>query len=244
MPNLTTPIPPTLAENSQTALKQIKDWGTALIDELTFILNNLDTGNVTEAASVKAENIDISNGKILNAQIKNLTADKITAGTINLSRGITVKNATSDLEITSDLISISENGALRIAMGKDSNGKFIFMLTDGNGNGMLLDESGEATFSGTINTQKDIKIGRILEMCNYNNEGFILFGDNASIKGDKSTDTLKIEAMNGIKLHSSGGVAITTSGNNPLTINGSDAVTVPQMENYVKQYVAWALSQL
>lgn len=244
MPNLTTPIPPSLAENSQTALKQLKEWGTALVDELTFILNNLDAGNVSEAASVKAENIDVTNGKILNAQIKNLTADKITAGIIDLSQGITVKSSSGDLKITADLISVSENGSLRVAIGNDGNGKFIFMLTDGNGNGLLLDESGEATFSGTINTQKDIKIGRILEMCNYNNEGYILFGDNASIKGDKQTDTLKLEAMNGITLHSSGGVKITTSGNGHLTINGSRAVTQTAMESYVQQYVAYALSQL
>lgn len=237
MPNLTTPIPPKLKPDSRSALNQLKEWGTSLIDELSFILNNLDATNVSEAASVKAENIDVTNGKILNAQIKNLTADKITAGTIDLSQGITVKSSDNSLKITSNMISISENGSLRVAMGKDDDGKFIFMLTDGNGNGLLLDESGEAVFSGTINTAKDVKIGRILHMCNYNNDGFILFGNSASISGDKTTDTLKLEAMNGITIYSSGGVKLNSGSSNNVTINGEVAVTFPQMQEYVKNAI-------
>ena len=58
MPNLTTPIPSRLTGDVQTDVQALKKWGTALIDELTYIFNNLDAGNVSEAASVKAENID------------------------------------------------------------------------------------------------------------------------------------------------------------------------------------------
>ena len=55
MPNLTTPIPSRLTGDVQTDVQALKKWGTALIDELTYIFNNLDAGNVSEAASVKAE---------------------------------------------------------------------------------------------------------------------------------------------------------------------------------------------
>ena len=44
MPNLTTPIPPKLSGQSNEDLIRFKEWGTALIDELTYILNNLDAG--------------------------------------------------------------------------------------------------------------------------------------------------------------------------------------------------------
>ena len=232
MPNLTTPIPPMLSQETKTALKQLKEWGTALIDELGFILNNLDSSNVTEAAMVKAENIDVTNGKILNAQIKNLTADKITAGTIDLSQGITVKSSDDSLKITANTISISENGELRVLMGKNDNGSFVFMITDGNGNGLMLDDNGEAVFSGNINTKKDVIIGRQLKMCNYNNDGYILFGDNASISGNKNTDTLNISAMNGITLYSSGGIKLNTT-NGTVSVNGDKVVTYSEMQKYV-----------
>lgn len=232
MPNLTTPIPPMLSQETKTALKQLKEWGTALIDELGFILNNLDSSNVTEAAMVKAENIDVTDGKILNAQIKNLTADKITAGTIDLSQGITVKGSDDSLKITANTISISENGELRVLMGKNDNGSFVFMITDGNGNGLMLDDNGEAVFSGNINTQKDVIIGRQLKMCNYNNDGYILFGDNASISGNKNTDTLNISAMNGITLYSSGGIKLNTT-NGTVSVNGDKVVTYSEMQKYV-----------
>lgn len=232
MPNLTTPIPPMLSQETKTALKQLKEWGTALIDELSFILNNLDSSNVTEAAMVKAENIDVTDGKILNAQIKNLTADKITAGTIDLSQGITVKSSDDSLKITANTISISENGELRVLMGKNDNGSFVFMITDGNGNGLMLDDNGEAVFSGNINTQKDVIIGRQLKMCNYNNDGYILFGDNASISGNKNTDTLNISAMNGITLYSSGGIKLNTT-NGTVSVNGDKVVTYSEMQKYV-----------
>ena len=232
MPNLTTPIPPMLSQETKTALKQLKEWGTALIDELGFILNNLDSSNVTEAAMVKAENIDVTNGKILNAQIKNLTADKITAGTIDLSQGITVKSSDDSLKITANTISISENGELRVLMGKNDNGSFVFMITDGNGNGLMLDDNGEAVFSGNINTKKDVIIGRQLKMCNYNNDGYILFGDNASISGNKNTDTLNISAMNGITLYSSGDIKLNTT-NGTVSVNGDKVVTYSEMQKYV-----------
>ena len=58
MPNLTAPIPSKLTGDNETDIKMLKNWGTALIDELSFIINNLDAGNVSEAAEVKAENIN------------------------------------------------------------------------------------------------------------------------------------------------------------------------------------------
>ena len=61
MPNFTTPIPPRLTGNPTEDTEALKRWGTALVDELTYLFNNLDSGYVIEAASVKAENIETNN---------------------------------------------------------------------------------------------------------------------------------------------------------------------------------------
>ena len=108
MPNLTTPIPPKLTGAAGDDIKAIKKWGTALIDELSYIFNNLDAGNVSEAASVKAENIDTSNAKIQNAQIGNLTADKLRTGQLNTNL-VTVESDFGNLSMSGSSIIISDN---------------------------------------------------------------------------------------------------------------------------------------
>ena len=75
MPNLTAPIPPKLTGETERDLKRLREWGTALVDELSYLFSNLDAGNVSEAASVKAEHIDTANARISNAQIGSLYAD-------------------------------------------------------------------------------------------------------------------------------------------------------------------------
>ena len=47
MPNLTAPIPSKLTGDNETDIKMLKNWGTALIDVLSFIMNNLDAVNVS-----------------------------------------------------------------------------------------------------------------------------------------------------------------------------------------------------
>ena len=82
MPNLTTGFPKRTG-NLEEDYENLYNWSVSLIDELKSILCNLDSGNVTEANSVKAQNIDCTQARIKDAQMQSLTADKLTAGEID-----------------------------------------------------------------------------------------------------------------------------------------------------------------
>ncbi len=83
MPNLTTPFLHLGGRDIDKDMDDVQNWSIALIDELKYILCNLDAGNCMEAGKVQAKNIDCSKARIHNAQIQSLTADKLTAGTID-----------------------------------------------------------------------------------------------------------------------------------------------------------------
>ena len=95
MPNLTTPFLHLGGTDINKDMDDVQNWSISLIDELKYILCNLDAGNCQEASKVKAQNIDCSKARIHNAQIQSLTADKLTAGTID-AREIIVKNIDAD----------------------------------------------------------------------------------------------------------------------------------------------------
>lgn len=151
MPNLTTPIPPRLTGSAEADVAAIKKWGTALIDELTYILANLDAGNVNEASSVKAENIDTSNAKISNAQIGVLTADKLVTGSVDTAK-VEVKDENGTLNISGSKISISDNNheRFKVEYSPDS-GLFTFVLCNESGEpSVYISSSGNAVFSGSV----------------------------------------------------------------------------------------------
>ncbi len=151
MSNLTTPIPPALTGNCEDDLKRIKEWGTALVDELSYLFNNLDAGNVSEAAKVKAENIDTSNAKIGNAQIGALTADKLTAGTVDTEK-VTVSDGSGKLEVTGSQIVIRDRNHDRFIAAYDKDRrKFQFLLCNAAGMPTVsISSSGDAVFSGKV----------------------------------------------------------------------------------------------
>lgn len=151
MPNLTTPIPPKMTGNVKTDLAAIKAWGTVLIDELTYLFNNLGTENVTEAASVKAENINTSKAKISNAQIGALTADKLVAGKIN-TENVTVESEDGTLEISGSKLVIRDDNNIRLYAAYNSySGSFDFYLCNQYGvPTVAIDGSGNAVFSGKV----------------------------------------------------------------------------------------------
>lgn len=155
MPNLTTPIPSKLTGNTADDMKAIKKWGTALIDELTYIFNNLDTGNVKEAASVKAENIDTNNAKIQNAQIGALTADKLKAGTVDTNL-VTVESESGNLSISGNEIIISDNRNERFCAKYDPAADlFNFTLYNSLGQPTVyINSLGNAVFSGKIDASE------------------------------------------------------------------------------------------
>lgn len=151
MPNLTTPIPPKLTGQAERDLLRFKEWGTALVDELTYILNNLDAGNVIEAASVKAENIDTATATISNAQIGALTADKLTAGSVDTNK-VTVSGGNGALEISDASIIIRDRNNVRFMAAYNSRtGEFDFILCNEDGEPTVsIDSGGDAVFSGRV----------------------------------------------------------------------------------------------
>ncbi len=151
MPNLTTPVPPKLMGNTEQDLNKIRQWGAALIDELSYLFQNLDAGNVSEAASVKAENIDTATARISNAQIGVLTADKLTAGTVNTDN-VTVSDSDGTMELTGSRFTVSDGNRVRMLAEYDrEDDQFRFVLFDGDGApGMYMDSGGDAVFRGSV----------------------------------------------------------------------------------------------
>lgn len=151
MPNLTTPIPPNLTENTAENLKRIQAWGTALIDELTYLFSHLDAGNVTEASSVKAENIDTNSAKISNAQIGALTADKLIAGTVDTNK-VTVSSDDGTLTLSGSQIAIRDQSQVRLLAAFDPDtGEFHFLLCNKLGvPTVAINSSGDAVFTGQV----------------------------------------------------------------------------------------------
>ena len=133
-------------------LANVQDVLTDLIDQLSHALYNLDAGNVKEAASVKAENIDTANAKIKNAQIKSLTADKLTAGTIDTEL-ITIKGKdnSGSLILKNNMITVTQYGRKRLEVGKDEDGIFVFRLNNSNGDtAMEINSDGQLAMTDGI----------------------------------------------------------------------------------------------
>ncbi len=151
MPNFTTPIPPRLTGKANEDVENLKKWGTALVDELTYLFNNLDKGNVIEAASVKAENIETNTAKIADAQIGNLTADKLVSGKVDTGL-VSVKDSEGTLDISGSQIVISDKENERFVAAYDKNrDTFDFILYNENGEPTVsINSRGEAIFSGEV----------------------------------------------------------------------------------------------
>lgn len=151
MPNVTTPIPPNLTENTAEDIKRLKAWGTALIDELTYLFTNLDASNVREAGSVKAENINTNNAKINNAQIGTLSADKLVAGKVDTNK-VTVKSRNGALNLSGSELALSDQNTVRFLAGLDeSSGEFHFLLCNKLGvPTVAINSAGNAVFTGQV----------------------------------------------------------------------------------------------
>lgn len=136
-------------------LAEVRSVLNETIDQLRYILCNLDSGNVIEAASVKAQNIDVGQAKILDAQIGSLTADKIYTGTLDSGK-VTISDSTSSkkIEITGSYISFTDGGIDRAAMGYLKDGTFVFYIKDPTGQYVQigLDSNGTAYVRGIIDS--------------------------------------------------------------------------------------------
>lgn len=227
MPNLTTGLPQRTG-NAEKDYKELYEWAVSLTDEIKSILCNLDSGNVSEAASVEARNIDVSKAKIKDAQIKSITADKLTAGTID-AKVIDVVNLNADNIVTGTLNAgnvtvagddgvhsvkldgeamefrerVNDKSLLRIALGLNDKGKYIFVVQNRDGTqGIYMDEDGKIFIDGTLRTgdkiisATSIKVGaeadaaiEFTKTSNYDNTA-------AKIYYNESQDALIIRANN------------------------------------------------
>ena len=214
MPNLTTPFLNLKGQDINEDMKKINEWSVSLIDELKTILCNLDSGNVTEAGSVKAQNIDVAQARIKGAQIQSLTADKLTAGTIDTGE-ITIsneeeKNGTKGrIEIANQQIVFTEDSVDRIIIGRtytlNEDGEkvwhYTFTVQNSDGTqGIYMDENGDVRITGTFTSSDGVVSGGKLQV-GIGIDPVIEFMKATGTAGvtmsySDTTDTLTIDANN------------------------------------------------
>lgn len=218
MPNLTTPFLNLKGQDINEDMKKINEWSVSLIDELKTILCNLDSGNVTEAGSVKAQNIDVAQARIKGAQIQSLTADKLTAGTIDTGE-ITISNdaektdvygTKNSIVIADQCITFSEKksdgyGTVdRIVIGEvgaENESKYIVRIQNRDGTqGIYMDENGDVRITGTFTSSDGVVSGGKLQV-GIGIDPVIEFMKATGTAGvtmsySDTTDTLTIDANN------------------------------------------------
>lgn len=257
MPNVTTPIPPNLTENNAEDIKRLKAWGTALIDELTYLFANLDAGNVREARSVKAENIDTNNARISNAQIGTLSADKLVAGTVNTNK-VNVESNDGKLSMTGSEIAIKDQNHVRFLAGYDKeSGQFHFLLCNKLGiPTVAINSLGEAVFTGQVESSAiyaSTIIGTDSESYANAEGGVFAQMDKAGIKimqdeygerlqklgmsvGGDGTAYMVLGAGNGEGSHTINGVVYT---NGSFKIEKNESCASLGLVGYEPQMVFW-----
>ena len=248
MPNLTTGFPKKTG-NLESDYENLYNWSVSLIDELKSILCNLDSGNVTEANSVKAQNIDCTQARIKDAQMQSITADKLTAGTID-ARDINVININADNintgTLNSEIVNIESEDAKgklildgdslifyekdgdkiyqRIAIGRGEDGKYIFTVQNRDGTqGVYMDSGGNINITGNIGGASNISVTSDVDI-----------GETLNFK-DRDTQTNGgIISISNNRLYIAGvgsrGIEIYTKGNIDLNcgscrINGKTVLT-------------------
>jgi hypothetical protein len=248
MPNLTTGFPKKTG-NLESDYENLYNWSVSLIDELKSILCNLDSGNVTEANSVKAQNIDCTQARIKDAQMQSITADKLTAGTID-ARDINVININADNintgTLNSEIVNIESEDAKgklildgdslifyekdgdkiyqRIAIGRGEDGKYIFTVQNRDGTqGVYMDSGGNINITGNIGGASNISVTSDVDI-----------GETLNFK-DRDTQTNGgIISISNNRLYIAGvgsrGIEIYTKGNIDLNcgscrINGKNVLT-------------------
>lgn len=224
MPNLTTPFLFLGGTDINKDMDEVQNWSINLIEELKYILCNLDAGNVTEAHSVKAQNIDCTQARIHNAQIQSLTADKLTAGTIDAGE-ITVKGEDENgmMIMSGETLVFYEKdehgeNKPRICIGFNGQ-RYVFEVYNREGQKEIeMDDNGNVIFRGIIrggkidsdtdiNVTKDARIGRkiILQDRNENTAGYeeagiIAVGDGVMQISAKNNRSINVDTGGNINL--------------------------------------------
>lgn len=251
MPNLTTGFPKRTG-NLEDDYENLYNWSVSLIDELKSILCNLDSGNVTEANSVKAQNIDCTQARIKDAQMQSLTADKLTAGEIDAREIIVHHINASEIDtgkLNSGVVNIGcdddygrvlldgdslvfyekVDGKLyqRIAIGRGDDGNYIFTVQNRDETqGVYMDSDGTIRITGNfIGGNIDIETDAKVGrkiILRDKNESTLGYENAAIISVD--TGVVRVQANNSrtIELNTNGNIDLKC---NSCKINGHEVLT-------------------
>ncbi|MDO4553713.1 MAG: phage tail spike protein [Lachnospiraceae bacterium] len=148
---------------------------TALIENISGDLASYKTVMANELTTAKGWMLESSIG---DAQISSLSANKLTAGTIDTAI-VTVSGSDGRLQIADNTIQIKDSKHVRVQMGKDGSGDYTLAVWDANGN-LIWDALG-----ATDNTiQRKIIRDSIV-------------ADNANIQGYKLDIDSVVTSING-----------------------------------------------
>lgn len=107
----------------------------------SIMSGNIGTG-LLQTIHLTAQNFVGDDAIITSAMIKDLTADKITSGSIDTEQ-VTIESGDGRMRIDGSTQQFfDENGKCRIQIGKDATGKFTFTIFDETGTGVLIDSKG------------------------------------------------------------------------------------------------------
>lgn len=151
----------------------------ALVAEIqTLVGGNLTMDNI-QSLVLTADKVTIADALIKSAMIESVSANKITAGTIN-TNNVQIQSEDGSLLINGTTQQFKDNtGKVRIQIGKDAQGNFTFALFSQDGVGILIDETG-------------IKAGAVPNGLIVND----MVADNANISGGKLDISSVISSIN------------------------------------------------
>ena len=264
------PSGPIMGWDIPTQLKELQDLFCDLVDKAEFAICNLDAGNVSEARSVRADRIDTRAAKIVDAQIKNITADKLTAGTIdaevidvvnldadNIVTGtldssvVTIRGEGSGsyMRISGNVLEAFEAGVRRLKMGVEG-GAFTFILYNETGQPQLyLDSNGNAVFEGNVMGGK--VISSVIEGFDSQGRKHGLWSNQGALFADlelwyNGTRYFSVTNQIGsVQLSANGSAFLETRGASGTTIKGAwkSAGEPLATQDYVNQTVRAAIQK-
>lgn len=140
----------------------------AQVADIDTLINGHLTSDNIQSMIITGDKFTVVDGFIKNAMIDNITADKITTGSINTDN-VYISSEDGSMVINGSLQQFKDkDGNVRIQIGKDAQDNFTFSLFDENGTGVLIDEKGI--------TENAIADGLIVND---------MVADNANISGSK-----------------------------------------------------------
>lgn len=104
------------------------------------------------------------------------------AGTVNTTQNI-LQSENDRLTLNGDLLTIKDTNRERIRIGNSGN-EFAFTIYNANGDETVyMNEDGDAVFSGSIDTSKDVNVGEVLRLniIDMDNNGGLIFADGSDI---------------------------------------------------------------